>query len=456
MVAMVMHKPNGGAMGNRMLAVLLLLLLASGGALAQLPRQCVPEPVFEGQVCYYENDTEAPRTVVLVHGIGGSADDWAAQIPVLAGSYHVLAVDLPGFGHSDAGSKHYSPENYAAVLHHLVGLRARSPVLLVGHSMGGAVAFNYAALHPEAVSRLVVADVAGILHRLAYNKFLVGNWLHGRSAEPRWSSELLQSFVGKFLEGMEFLPFDSEDMLGSTYGEGSGAERRIAAMALLDADFTPLLPRVQAPVLILWGTEDDTAPLRTAEVLLRRLPRAWLEMIDGAGHVPMSEQARLFNRQLLGFLEDALPPPPVAREVEGDAERIGRCERQRNVRFEGRYRRIELLGCGDVSIENADIGELYVFESRVNIEHSRIGGGELAVDVIGSDVKMTVVKLEGEVALRTARSRLDLAAVDLDGRTAAVTAVSNSKAVFSLCRARSPHHNGDLHGYRALTPESQL
>lgn len=434
----------------------LLALWPVGGAWAQFTRTCVSEPVFEGQVCFHEANGGAAQTVVLVHGIGGSADDWAAQIPLLTERYHLLAVDLPGFGQSDGGGKHYSPENYAAVLHHIIGLRAHTPVLLVGHSMGGAVALNYAALYPETVRRLVVADVAGVLHRLAYNKFLIGSWLHGRSAEPRWSSELLQSFAGKFLEGMEFLPFDSEDMLDSPYGDGNGAERRIAAMALLDADFSTLVPQVSAPVLILWGSEDRTAPLRTAEVLLQRLPRAWLEMIDGAGHVPMSEQPDAFNRHLLRFLADDLPPPPVAREIEGDAERVGRCERQRNVRFEGRYRRIELHGCGDVSIENADIGELYVFESRVNIEHSRIGGGAVAVDIIGSDVKMTVVQLEGEVTLRVARSRLDLAAVDLSAREAAVTAVSNSKAVFSLCRASSPHRQGDLHGYLALTPQSRL
>jgi pimeloyl-ACP methyl ester carboxylesterase len=455
---MVVSKPKGGDMNHRLLPGVWLIaaLLLSGAVEAQLPRVCIPEPVFAGQVCFHEANRGAAHTVLLVHGIGGSADDWATQIPLLAQRYHVLAVDLPGFGLSDGGSRHYSPENYAAVLHHLVGQRARTPLLLVGHSLGGAVALNYAALHPDTVSRLVAADVAGILHRLAYSKFLVGSWLHARSAVPRWSSELLQSFAGKFLEGMERFPFDSEDLLSSGYGKGDGAELRIAAVALADADFTPLLPRVSAPVLLLWGKQDSTAPLRTADVLLRRLPRAWLEVIEDAGHVPMSEQPQVFNRRLLGFLDDALPPPPMAQELQGEAARVGRCDHQRNMRFEGRYRRIELNGCGDVTIADADIGELYVFQSRVNIERSRIGGGALAVDVVGSDVKMTAVTLQGNVALRVARSRLDLAAVDLDGREAAVTTVSNSKAVFSLCQARSPHHAGGLHGYQTLTPQSRL
>ncbi|MEW6647127.1 MAG: alpha/beta hydrolase [Pseudomonadota bacterium] len=434
----------------------MVLMLVSSSAGAQLPRECMEEPVFEAQLCFHEVNREAGRTVVMVHGVGGSADDWQGQIPLLAANHHVLAVDLPGFGRSDGGTKHYTPDNYAAVLHHLVSQRAQGPVLLVGHSMGGAVALNYAARHPEMVSRLVVVDVAGILHRLAYNKFLVGNWLYGLSDEPHWSSELLQSFAGKFLEGMERVPFDSEDMLDVSAGEGEGAERRIAAMALLDADFTPLLSRVSAPVLMLWGHDDQIAPLRTAEVLLRRLPRAWLDIIEKSGHVPMRDQPAVFNRRLLAALADELPPPALAREVVGDADRIGRCEKQRNVHFVGRYRRIELHGCGDVTIRDADVGELYVFESRVNIEHSRIGGGELAVDIIGSDVKMTVVSVQGDVAIRTARSRLDLAAVDLEGREAAVTAVSNSKAVFSLCQVRSPHRIGDLHGYYAVTPDLPL
>lgn len=457
MVAMVMRKPNGLTTIRRFRRWwAIALLLVSGNVGAQLPRECVAEPVFGGQVCFHEANPEGGHTVVMVHGVGGSADDWQEQIPLLAASHHVLVLDLPGFGRSDGGTKHYTPDNYAAVLSHLISLRAHGPVLLVGHSMGGAVALNYAALHPEMVSRLVVVDVAGILHRLAYNKYLVGNWLHGLSDEPHWSSELLQSFAGKFLEGMESVPFDSEDMLDVSAGEGEGAERRIAALALLDADFSPLLPRVSAPVLMLWGHDDQIAPLRTAEVLLRRLPRAWLDIIEKAGHVPMRDQPTVFNRRLLAALADELPPPALAREVVGEADRIGRCEKQRNVQFTGRYRRIELFGCGDVSISDADVGELYVFESRVIIEHSRIGGSGLAVDIIGSDVKMTVVSVQGDVAIRTARSRLDLAAVDLEGSEAAVMAVSNSKAVFSLCRVRSPHQNGDLHGYYAVTPESPL
>lgn len=442
---------------GRWLCCGLLAVLAGDTAAVELARDCLPEPVFDGKVCFHEANAEGAATVVLVHGIGGSADDWAAQIPWLAGHYHVLAIDLPGFGRSDGGTKHYSPENYAAVLEYVIGQRADGPVLLVGHSLGGAVALNYAALHPERVSRLVVVAVSGILHRLAYNKFLVGNWLHGRNASSRWSSEWVQSLVGKILEEAERFPFDSEDMLNSAYGEGHGAEQRIAAMALLDADFSPLLPRVSAPVLILWGSADRVAPLRTGHVLLRRLQHARLEIIEGAGHVPAREQPEVFKRLLLNFLQGSLPQTPAAPEVlPGDGERVGRCEQQRNLKFQGRYRRLELHGCSDVIIADADIGELYIHESRVNIEHSRIGGGALAVDVIGSDVKMTAVRLEGDVTLRLARSRIDFAAVDLEARLAAVTAVSDSKAVFSLCLVNSPHHEGDLHGYREVTPESLL
>jgi pimeloyl-ACP methyl ester carboxylesterase len=389
-----------------------------------------------------------------VHGIGGSADDWREQLPLLAGNYRVLAIDLPGFGQSSKGSHLYSPENYARVIHELIRSRLRTPFFLVGHSMGGALALDYAARYPQRLEGMILADVAGVLHRLAYNKFLVGNWLYERSTTPRWSSELLQSFAGKFLEGLERTPFSTDDMLEMDFDKGR--ERRIAAMALLEADFSELLPRIVVPVSLLWGREDGVAPLRTAEVLLRRLPQTRLEIIEDAQHSPMTEQAEAFNQLLNAALHDEFYPDKTRIRAMEISDRIGRCQGEQGAVFTGGYQRIELRNCSDVQIHDAAVESLSVFESRVAIQRSRIQGKALAIDAVGSDIKMTDVLVEAEVAIQVARSRLDLAAVDLTGSRAAIQALSNSKAVFSLCRIQSPHTQGDVHAFYRLSPRNPL
>ena len=81
--------------------------------------ECIVEPVFEGKVCTAQANREAKIGVILIHGLGGSVNDWRNTLPALAKDFHVVAFDLPGFGRSDKGSQHYSPTLYARLAHFL-------------------------------------------------------------------------------------------------------------------------------------------------------------------------------------------------------------------------------------------------------------------------------------------------------------------------------------------------
>ena len=135
--------------------------------------QHVQVPVFGGRVVLYRAGKRDAEPVILVHGVGtAAARDWVHVIPALARDYDVYVLDLPGFGLSDKGNHLYSPSNYVRVLDALFGERLNRPVNVVGHSMGGVVAIAYASAYPERVRRLIVADVAGVLHRAVYSEFL--------------------------------------------------------------------------------------------------------------------------------------------------------------------------------------------------------------------------------------------------------------------------------------------
>jgi pimeloyl-ACP methyl ester carboxylesterase len=134
----------------------------------------ITEPVFHAKVHIYTAGQDGAPTVVLIHGLGDNgARDWDGLITVLARDFRVVAFDLPGFGHSSKGNELYSPENYTAFLRYLLveHVRART-ISLVGHSMGGAIALRYAARYPQDVTALVLVDVPGILHPMAYSKYI--------------------------------------------------------------------------------------------------------------------------------------------------------------------------------------------------------------------------------------------------------------------------------------------
>ena len=154
----------------------------------------MPEKVFSGEVVVYRAGKRGAEPVLLVHGLSRQgAQDWAQAIPGLAANYEVFTLDLPGFGASGKGNHLYSPANYARVLDAVFGGRIKRPVNLVGHSMGGVVALAYAAAYPGRVKRLVLVDVAGVLHRSVYGEFL-GRAMAERAlgADSPWHDALVK------------------------------------------------------------------------------------------------------------------------------------------------------------------------------------------------------------------------------------------------------------------------
>ena len=235
------------------------------GATAEL----VPETMFAGRVALYRaGPPGATESVVLVHGLGkAAARDWTHVIPALAQRYAVYAVDLPGFGYSDKGNHHYSPDNLARALDTVLTPRIAGRFTLIGHSMGGTVALAYAATYPSRVRRLVLVDVAGVLHRSVYAEFL------GRVAAQRalgLDSPWFESVVRAIQLRAENWPVRGDLVL-----ERAGVRQRmlrgdpsaIAAFAMVEHDFSASLRAIVAPTLIIWGADDTIAPLRTGQAL---------------------------------------------------------------------------------------------------------------------------------------------------------------------------------------------
>jgi pimeloyl-ACP methyl ester carboxylesterase len=448
-------------------AAVLLGAGAAGAASAPPPAQLpgmqaerIDEPVFGGRMYVYEGGRGHARSVLLVHGIGqNGARDWRETVGWLQASFHVVAVDLPGFGASDKTNALYSPGNYARVLKHVAERFLQRPFALVGHSMGAVVALRYAATYPQDVERLVVIDAPGILQRYSVTSQFLAHL--GMEFMPPWLNPLeeLLTLARRLLAPLERLRFDPQVVLASPQLRESllaGDPVKIAGLAVVSENMSTVVPAVRAETLLLWGSGDTLVPLRTGRVLSLKLPRAQLEVIAGAGHTPMLEAPERFRAVLRPFLEVGLPPASQAAPAPQAKHGTGSCRNERQRVFEGDYDALTIEGCRQIHIRNAMVRELRIVNSTVTIDDSRIGGGETGLYVSNATVVATGVRIEGEVAITALDSRLDLAAVDLVGSRAAVAAPTRSYVVFSFSRVSSPNARGDVHAFFAVGPANPL
>lgn len=412
----------------------------------------VREPVFGSRMFVREAGDAGDPTVVLVHGLGAAgAHDWRHLIDELADDHHVIAPDLPGFGRSDVPESTLSPQRYAAVLRWLIERRELKPVRLVGHSMGGAVALYYASEHPGDVERLLVASVAGILHRAAFIRSLISPRpdLSGLPPGIRISVRRWLDAGERLVERLATGPDPTEYLR-----EESPAWRRLladrpntnAALALMRTDFSGRLERIDLPVTIVWGGNDQVTPLRTARLLDSRLPRSRLEVIGAAAHVPMVSHPATFRRIVREALHGTVPGTPgPPREKRRDTHR---CIDGLDQRVSGRYRRVVLESCVDVRLVDVEAEQIVIEDSLVEMTGVRISGppAGAALEVRDSAVRATDVRIAGAPALHADGARMDLAGVSLRSPGAAVEVARGSGFIFSVSEMHSGLYTGYLHG----------
>lgn len=221
--------------------------------------------------------------LVLLHGLSGSYRWWRAAVPALTPHFTVHMPELIGFGSSRAPFLRLpgigGTADIVAEWMQAMGV-ARAAV--VGHSMGGQIAIHIAAEHPERVERLGLVAAAGLPRALS------------RAEAWRLLSEVVPP---RGWGRLDFLPTIARDALR--------AGPRVLGLALLNLlrdDVRPLLPRIQAPTLLIWGALDPLVPVSHGREMADTIPEARLVVLDRAAHNPMVDRPAEFNRQLLSFL----------------------------------------------------------------------------------------------------------------------------------------------------------
>jgi pimeloyl-ACP methyl ester carboxylesterase len=420
------------------LVSLTLVLLATGGCAhapkpAALPARTEHHGMLHGDVHVVELGPAEGEPVVFVHGLGASGvDDFAELIPRLAEQQRVLAFDLPGFARSASPARTHTPDDYVALLDRLISRRFTSPVTLVGHSMGGALAIAYAARHPERVRRLALFDVAGVLYFRDYTRRVVDSRLRARGdlLDP-----LRRFAYALFRVGMK--PFAHKEIHELPIGDGP-------AVAFAGYDFGADLRAIRAPVMLGWGAHDVAAPERTRVLLRYWLRPAKDVTYADSGHVPMRSEPAAVAQDLRAFMADAAPAPLSAPLASGLPSY--HCKGQRGVRISGDYARIVLDGCKDVRIEHARAQSIEVRSSAVELADVELRDGEVGLSAVRSRVSWVGGRIESEVCIDTARSRLDLVGVHCHFERRSLRVRAASRLVASVSATEGLVGVRPLHG----------
>ncbi len=253
---------------------------------------------------FYEDTGRGPP-VVLIHGHSLDLRMWEAQVPPLVdGGYRVIRYDVRGHGRSEAPASGYTWQNYSLDLRDLLDrLDIDAPVHLVGLSMGGGIALQFAVDHPQRVASLVLVDstVPGFTYSPEYSQAVEALVQTTRSEGPRaalervWLPHPLFDGIRRFPDRFEFvksivLAYPAADYLDET-------EYPQPQWQVIDR-----LSEIRAPTLVLVGEKDLPDFRLIAEILAANISTARQDVIPDAGHIPNLEQPQAFNRALLGFL----------------------------------------------------------------------------------------------------------------------------------------------------------
>ena len=247
--------------------------------------------------------------VILLHGFGSSLETWDDWAKILDPTFRVIRFDLPGFGLTGPDpTGDYTDTRSVAVLAALMDRLGLARADIVGHSMGGRIAWTFAAERPERVERLVLVAPDGFASPgLEYGRApsvpLLMRVLPYVLPMPMLRASLAPAYANP--AAMTEARVDRYRDMMLAPGVRQAIVDRMGQVVLVDP--RPLLARIAAPTLLIWGEQDRMIPFANSADYLRDIRGARLVALPEAGHLPMEEDAARSARAVADFLSAPLP-----------------------------------------------------------------------------------------------------------------------------------------------------
>ncbi|MCW5911681.1 MAG: alpha/beta hydrolase [Cyclobacteriaceae bacterium] len=240
-------------------------------------------------------DTGKGPVVILLHGLFGNLGMWKHVIAALKNDYRVIVPRLPLF---ELPIENASVKFLVKVLNEFIEWNQLDDVTLIGHALGGQLSLTYTHQYPNCVSKLVLSSSAGLIdkHPFINPHDVVNNY------------EYVHDKVGEAFYRKEFV---SNKLVDEIYSTVQNIPKRLALGNIIRSSrhsgVASFLNKIDHPVLLVWGLNDKVNVPEQALHFHDLLPNSEVKFIDQCGHLPMVENAALFNKYLLQFLNEPNP-----------------------------------------------------------------------------------------------------------------------------------------------------
>ena len=248
--------------------------------------------------------------IVMLHGIFSSLHTWEKWTPLLEDDYRLITLDLPNFGLTGplpGGAN--SDDDYMAILDQVTQQLGLDEFYLVGNSLGGYFAYQYASRHPEKIKKLVMLDPAGYFFvppaaMMLWGTPLVG-WVGDYIDPPRF---FVENLLGRAYSDPAMATHEEIERYANLLNREGNKQATGGLIRRIRNDFgfdLSRLDQLTMPVLIMWGEDDHWIPVRHANQFHQAIANSTLIVYPGVGHMPMEEIPEQSAQDLMHFLQKA-------------------------------------------------------------------------------------------------------------------------------------------------------
>ncbi|MEA3499088.1 MAG: alpha/beta hydrolase, partial [Campylobacterota bacterium] len=361
--------------------------------------------------------------------------------------YYIVTFDLPGFGKSAKSNQLYSISKYTKAINNIVNMYINKPFHLVGHSMGGAISLKYASSYQDRLKSLVLIDVAGVLTKTSYTKFLANSKIKdffGIDIIGLRFRDMLSSIPEKI---ESIIPIDINSLLGFSKVREvvfRSNPTTVSAISLVHEDFSNIPQSIDINTRIIWGEDDDVAPLRTGYVLNKLIKNSKLDIIKGSKHLPIVDSFEIYIKYLKAHLNNPKYNTVVKKDFNISKKIILRNINNRVI--SGEIVNLELINCKNILIKDATIDKFTIVKTKVTIENTDINIIDSSY-LINSYLEITASNINAKKGIDIYNSKLDFAGVYLSSNSyffKNLNSILSQKIIFSLSRINNKTIHGDF------------